>query len=280
MAKLVDATFKLVSRPFYQLFSVHAFVQSGTSLKQVPLVFVMMSSRSQADYDAVFRTILEILPNPPSVVKVVADFEAATWLSLRVVLPNVEVKGCLFHFTQAVFRKIQSLGLQRAYNVDAGTLALCKNFMALPLLPHEHIHTVFDQLVAGIGEDVPALRELSGYIQDTWINGNIFSPVDWSVFGQAIRTNNDVEGWHYRMNHRGKRAKLPFYLMVYLLHREACLVTIQAVLVYREDLTRRQRAGSAGITARLHVLWDEYSQGQRSARSLLSAGSHLISPKL
>ena len=82
------------------------------------------------------------------------------------------------------------------------------------------------------------------------------------------------------MNHRGKRAKLPFYLMVYLLHREACLVTIQAVLVYREDLTRRQRAGSAGITARLHVLWDEYSQGQRSARSLLSAGSHLISPKL
>ena len=63
------------------------------------------------------------------------DFEAATWLSLRVVLPNVELKGCLFHFTQAVFRKIQALGLQRAYNVDAGTLALCKNFMALPLLP-------------------------------------------------------------------------------------------------------------------------------------------------
>ena len=158
-----------------------------------------MSSRSQADYDAVFRTILDILPNPPSVVKVVADFEAATWLSLRVVLPNVEVKGCLFHFTQAVFRKIQSLGLQLCAKIP----------WRCPPLPHKHIHTVFDQLVAGIGEDVPALRELSGYLQDTWIswiNGNIFSPVDWSVFGQAIRTNNDVEGWHYRMNHRGKRA--------------------------------------------------------------------------
>ena len=32
------------------------------------------------------------LPNPASVVKVVADFEAATGLSLRVVLPNVELK--------------------------------------------------------------------------------------------------------------------------------------------------------------------------------------------
>ena len=141
----------------------------------------------------------------------VADFEAATWLSLRVVLPNVELKGCLVHFTQVVFRKIPALGLQRAYNVDAGPLALCKQFMALPLLPHEHIQTVFDQLVAGIGDGVPALRELSGYIHDTWINGNIFNPDDWSVFGQAIRTHNDVEGWHYRMHHRGKRAKLPTY---------------------------------------------------------------------
>ena len=141
----------------------------------------MMSSRSQADYDAVFRTILDILPNPASVVKVVADFEAATWLSLRVVLPNVKLKGCLF-------RKIEALGLQRAYNVDAGTLALCKYFMVLPLLPHEHMQTIFDQLVAGIGDDVPALRELSGYIHATWINGNIFSPGDWSVFGQARRS--------------------------------------------------------------------------------------------
>ena len=33
--RFVDATFKLVKEPFYQLFSVHAFVESGSSTKRV-----------------------------------------------------------------------------------------------------------------------------------------------------------------------------------------------------------------------------------------------------
>ena len=52
-----------------------------------------------------------------------------------------------------------------------------------------------------------------------------------------------------------------------------------AQLVYRENLNRRQRAGATTITARLQTLWDEYSAGRRSARSLLATGSHLICPR-
>ncbi len=51
----VDATFKVVRKPFYQLFSVHGFITSGDSMKQVPLCFVVMSSKKRADYTAVFR---------------------------------------------------------------------------------------------------------------------------------------------------------------------------------------------------------------------------------
>ena len=36
----LDATFYVVRRPFQQLFSVHAFVRKGDSLKQVLLAFV------------------------------------------------------------------------------------------------------------------------------------------------------------------------------------------------------------------------------------------------
>ena len=36
-----------------------------------------------------------------------------------------------------------------------------------------------------------------------------------------LRTNNDVEGWHYRLNRRARLSHLPFYVLVRLLWEES-----------------------------------------------------------
>ena len=36
------------------------------------------------------------------------DFEKAVWSALRQTLPGVQLKGCSFHWTQALWRKVQS----------------------------------------------------------------------------------------------------------------------------------------------------------------------------
>jgi hypothetical protein len=46
----------------------------------------------------------------------------------------------------------------------------------------------------------------------------------WCVFKQSTRTNNDVEGWHRRLNKKTDDEKPPFYLLVRRLYEEAQLL--------------------------------------------------------
>ncbi|XP_067033176.1 uncharacterized protein [Acropora muricata] len=128
------------------ILTINAFVRTEDHAKQVSLVFVLTSGRKKKDYRKVLKTILDLLPIALDVQQVTLDFEMAMWAALRIILPDVQIKGCVFHWTQAIWRKIQELGLQQQYTSDKGTYTYLRKIMALAFLPELEITPMFEIL--------------------------------------------------------------------------------------------------------------------------------------
>ena len=173
--------------------------------------------------------------------------------------------------------QIQELGLQRPYQTDNGTYTYLRKVMALPFLPHGEIEPMFVRLHAQATTAI--LQRFMEYISETWIYSNTWPPSSWSVFMKAVRTNNDVEGWHNSLNRRASgRCQMAFYLLINLLHSEARLTALHVRLVSEQKLKRIQRKKYRKLQARVFTYWEEYNSRQKSAAQLLRACSYLNGP--
>ena len=132
-----------------------------------------------------FVTNIHVHTSPVSTV-------AGMWLALKDVFPSRPIKGCVFHWSQSVWRRVQDLGLATSYRSRKSVYQYVGLLMALPFLPAGHIRDAFEYLRPRATS--PQLAALVDYMDRQWIGSTIFTPASWSVFGYSVRTNNDVEG--------------------------------------------------------------------------------------
>ena len=169
------------------------------------------------------------------------------------------------------------VGLTEAYREDCGTHGYIRQLLALPFLPTDKLKRRFKTLREQVS--VRPLKELCTYIEGNWITSTTFPPASWSVYQEAVRTNNDLEGWHNGLNRHAKgRAQLPLYILIQLLSKEATLVTLQIRLVSDKKLKRRQRTAYKTMQKRLFKLWKQHKDGEKNSKELLEACSYLVKP--
>ena len=79
--------------------------------------------------------------------------------------PNTRHIGCHYHFTQSVYRKVQTLGLVSIYRDEEDARSSVRKLMALPLLPLNQIECAFDEIVNGSPDSIqPLLDYFNGYL--------------------------------------------------------------------------------------------------------------------
>ena len=81
----VDRTFKIVRKPFFQLFSVHAFVRKGGEAIQLPLLFCLVTTRQNLDFVEILEAITTSFFSDNKLERVIFDFEAALWRAFETV---------------------------------------------------------------------------------------------------------------------------------------------------------------------------------------------------
>ncbi|CAD5126881.1 DgyrCDS14905 [Dimorphilus gyrociliatus] len=254
----IDATFKIVRKPFYQLFTIHGFIRKEGEYKQVPLMFVLMTGKKKKHYSLIFEE-LKILIDGKSPKKFVLDFEKALWISLKNAFVDSDLQGCAFHFKQAILKNIQKLGYIKDYKMKGYKGNVLRKLMCLAYLPASFIKQKFYQIKEELLE-LNLYADLLEYMQSTYIESNIWKPENWSVYKLIVRTNNNVESWHTRIN-QNLKSNENFYTLITELHRESSLIEVYEDMLVENKMRQNQKNKYKDLQDIIFELWKKFEWG-------------------
>lgn len=191
-----DGTFYTVPALFYQLFTLLGFYKGHS----FPLIFTLMTSKSQKLYDLTMQKVKELIPNlNPE--QAMGDFESSSGKAIRSCWPQIQIGGCQFHFSQNLYRKIQKLGLTELYNDNKQFNKWVKKIMTLSYVPanrmHEAVDSLFQENFDVNDHSQTKITAFKTYITEYWIRK--VTPQRISVFEFSRGTNNDAESYHSRL---------------------------------------------------------------------------------
>ena len=201
-----DGTFEVSPDTSYQLYTLHGFLHGAA----MALVYALLPNKSRSTYVELFQALrnafLTEFGDVGNSKTFLVDFEIAAIQALNSVFPDSRVKGCSFHFRQAVYRRVQREGLTSQYeDAGSGVRRWIRQLLAMTALPTFAVPLVWSWLKAPPVVDPLTdvkTRNLAAYFDSTWIGGD-FPASLWSQYdNNGPRTTNVAEGFHNGLNSR------------------------------------------------------------------------------
>ena len=99
-----------------QLLTIHAQFRD----ELFSCAYIVLPDKESETYSIIFNKLKEILLTNGSIIvkQIMADFEAALVNQLKTTFSMAVIKGCWFHFNQAIIRKLFNLGLHLVFFIN------------------------------------------------------------------------------------------------------------------------------------------------------------------
>ncbi|KAL3073077.1 hypothetical protein niasHT_035353 [Heterodera trifolii] len=161
----LDGTFKCAPTMWEQCFVIGASVHQRMCI----CMWCLLPGKQRRYYEEALNFLRgRISPEVPS--KVLCDFEKAEIASVRTAFPTAQIKCCMFHYGQSLYRNFKRLGLVHLYGEKTERGEEVRNtfrsVLSLPLLPPSVVRMAFSIIVAS----APAgMHEFFLYFSRTYI---------------------------------------------------------------------------------------------------------------
>lgn len=213
----MDGTFYASPSYFYQLYTIHAMIDGY----MCPLVYGLLPNKQQTMYTRFFTLIQNFAREhniPLSPETIMMDFETAAWRAVSIVFVGVQVRGCFFHFTQCMWRKVQYCGLVADFKDNEEVKKLVLRASVLPLVPLASVEDVWFQTLEECDNDSVPVSKFKDYVTEQWVEGDRRS---WNHYeNDGPRTTNHVEGWHHKINNQLRHCHPNIYTLIDLVQKE------------------------------------------------------------
>lgn len=206
----LDGTFKIVPRQFDdkgQLLTL--MVLDQTTNEYIPVVHILMKSRTAEAYTTAFSALISII-GFNNFKTVYVDFEIALYKSIKLFCPNAKVTGCLFHYRQALIRKIKELYPKQ--EIPKEIFTLYQIYSSLPFVEKDSFYQILKLIDESSSE---IAKPFVNYYKKVWKKDYEF--INQLDSEDDIYTNNALESFHSLLSKELENAHPSLEIMIAIL---------------------------------------------------------------